>query len=108
MIAYILLALSAIAKAIMDAAKINAFPESWMWWNELTSWRNKYQWNIPFAKTAMVWITDAWHFFQMLFLNLLFIGMWLFEGTWWQLLIVIVVYKVIFQGAYSLIKTIFK
>jgi hypothetical protein len=44
------------------------FPESFgSWWNNDTAWKNKHKWKPSFLfKTALVWTTDAEHFFQML------------------------------------------
>lgn len=125
-ISYILIAIAAIAKAIQDHCKINSFPDSWTWWNESDSWRNK--WDIKHklslyegtlrvtdkrkprffgSTTFLVWVTDGWHFFQMVYLNCLIVGFWLLDEPWWVMLICLVGFKVIFQGAYSLIKIIF-
>lgn len=37
----------------------NANPQ---YWNPQISWTNKYNSKVPFAKTAMVFTTDGWHF----------------------------------------------
>jgi len=36
------------------------------WWNRRVSWKNKHEWQPSWLfKTALVWMTDAEHFFQM-------------------------------------------
>lgn len=115
----ILIALSAIAKVFMDLCKINAFPDSWTWWNERTSWANKDKWEEKLLgrqndlveaifHTVLVWVTDGWHFFQMLFLNLLFVGALMPFMKWYWVLLIIAGYKIIFQTGYSLLKLILK
>ncbi|HMN90249.1 MAG TPA: hypothetical protein PKD70_06110 [Saprospiraceae bacterium] len=51
------------------------------WWNPAVSWRNKYKnWPndarpaFPFAKTALVFLTDAWHFAKCLMIILISAG----------------------------------
>lgn len=79
----ILLIISAICKAIMDIitykydisifSNLKRFKN---WFNPNESWRNKYKDRDPqkgkafFGSTTfLVWITDAWHFFQMIMLS---------------------------------------
>ena len=93
--AFLFLALSALAKVMMDLCKISAFPERFTWLNEKTSWRLKdtleerilgkqndfLEWCFH---TFLVWVTDGWHFFQMLFLNgiVAFILVWFNTNPW--------------------------
>lgn len=119
----ILLVISAIGKAFQDSCKINIFPRSWTWWNEKTSWTIKdnienwitgkqIDWLEWLFHNVLVWITDGWHFFQMLFINTGFVGSVLFgyavwDKNWWILLLAAICWKTLFQGVYSLLKLIF-
>jgi hypothetical protein len=83
MITIILLVLAGLFKAIMDT--LNFHYESSIfakydgklgqWLNPEISWKNKYEWfpnsNIMtwLISGPLVFITDAWHFSQMLFLS---------------------------------------
>lgn len=81
-IVVILLSIASIAKAIMDVVDFK-FGESIFsdiknekrryWWNQSEGWKNKYKdrdsekgpafWG---STTFFVWLTDSWHFFQMI------------------------------------------
>lgn len=78
--------IAGVAKAIMDTLQFH-YPDSIFsklnpkFWNPDLSWTNKYSdvsklklktliWNIPYP----VFLTDAWHLFQFIFLNSLFLG----------------------------------
>jgi len=82
------------------------------WWNPSISWKNKYKNNNPdegskfFGSTTIfVWTTDAWHFFQMIFLSTFFLGivfyspMFTFEYSW---IIDFIIYRIIFGFIFSL------
>jgi hypothetical protein len=72
----IALFLAGICFAIMDTLayhfKISVFKNlNETYWNPDLSWRNKYKLRIPtkgekfpFSTTILVFLTDAWHFFQ--------------------------------------------
>lgn len=117
-VSLLLIIISAIAKALQDLCKINAFPPSWTWWNEKTSWRNKYHelssGTAPrfFGSTTfLVWLTDGWHFFQMVYLNTLMLGFWLLPfgwSEWYWTLACIIGFKVVFEISYSLLKSILR
>ena len=81
----LLIVFAAISKSIMDIIEFK-FSESifsstkdkkWLnWFNPIDSWKNKYKNRDPkqgpafFGSTTFfVWITDAWHFFQMIMLS---------------------------------------
>ena len=54
-------------RELSEHAKESKFLGWGNWWNTGTSWANKYNWNPSWLfKSAMVWVTDAEHFFQML------------------------------------------
>lgn len=78
----VLLSIASIAKSIMDTInfrfEISVFSKiknkkQKNWWDQKESWKNKYKdrdsrkgpafWG---STTFFVWITDAWHFFQMI------------------------------------------
>ena len=74
----ITLALAAISKAIRDTLSYHFETSIFKYynpkfWNPSISWKNKYK-NYPEdqkakffgSKTFLVWITDAWHLFDML------------------------------------------
>lgn len=79
----ILLIIAAISKAIMDVVSfrfersIFFKPKKWSnWFNPYGSWQNKYKNRDPkqgkrfFGSTTfLVWMTDAWHFFQMIMIS---------------------------------------
>lgn len=82
---FVLLTIASISKAVMDTvdfrfdtsifAKIKS--EKWRrWFNQEQGWKNKYKdrdstkgpafWG---STTFFVWLTDSWHFFQMIMLT---------------------------------------
>ena len=83
LIHYIVIALvilAAIFKAVMDKLQFHfeksIFLTLGKWWNPAQSWELKWKngdvrqgerfW---LSSTVLAWTTDAWHFFQMLFLS---------------------------------------
>ena len=118
LIAFVLIAFAGIAKAFQDGCKNNLFPKQWTWMNERTGWRNKYKWEkptsgeiefmvgpaFPGATTFLVWITDGWHFFQMLFLWSFAYGNYLLELRWYWVIITGIAMRVIFEVTYTIIK----
>lgn len=76
----ILVILAAISKAVMDKLQFHFEKSRWWnkgkWWNPAQSWELKWKngdinqgerfW---LSSTVLAWATDAWHFFQMLFLS---------------------------------------
>jgi hypothetical protein len=89
----------------------NAYPASWTWWNLRTGWTNKWKNGNPDdgekffgSSTFLVWLTDGWHFWQMIYLNCLMIGFWLlpFEGRqWFWVLAFIIGFKIVFEIFYT-------
>ena len=66
-----------------------------LWWNQSQGWKNKYKDRdpdkgpaFPGSTTIFVWVTDAWHFFQMIMYTSL------------QLAIIIPVHKIICENCY--------
>ena len=82
LIIVLLIIIAAISKSVMDTVSFR-FTESIFsnfknqnWWNPSISWKNKYKNQDPkqgpkfFGSTTfLVFITDAWHFFQMIMLS---------------------------------------
>ena len=71
-IVLILVAVAACANSIMDAIQFRKLGKGYDWWDKETSWRRK--WKDGDSKngeaflgssTFFVFLTDAWHFFQM-------------------------------------------
>jgi len=83
--------IAGISKSIMDTVDFhfnqsifnNIKNKKWRnWFNESEGWKNKYKDRdpkkgpaFPGSTTIFVFITDAWHFFQMIMLSSLFISM---------------------------------
>lgn len=74
------LCIAGLSKAVMDTLQFHygrsIFADCGTWWNPKESWKNKYKHNnpslgpkFPGSTTIFVWVTDAWHFFQMIFLS---------------------------------------
>lgn len=104
----ILFSLGVLANVTMDELRFHysrffgkIIPEKHQsWWNPEYSWQNKYRYLykndflIWIFSTVLVWTTDAWHFFKMIFLSCFFLVMLLLENRdliWWQYLIELVV-----------------
>lgn len=112
MIVYILIIISAVAKAVMDVISEGKWSG---WWNKSESWRNKWKDGDPEkgekffgSSTFLVWLTDGWHLFQAIFLYSLILGLLLFEGIFnpfWDFLIIAVGFGLVFEGAYRPLKT---
>lgn len=89
LIAFLLVTIAGIFDAFRDTLK-NKYEQSIFakcnrqFFDPKVSWRNKYKHRkptngaaFPFSKTALVFLTDAWHLFQFVFLTLLAIGVFL-------------------------------
>lgn len=85
---FILILISAVAKAAMDklqfhySRSIFSKFKNQQFWNPEISWKNKWKngdksqgESFFLSSTLFVSITDAWHLFQNIFLNSLFIGL---------------------------------
>ena len=117
MLSLIFIIFAAINKAIIDTLQFH-YDKSWFaihflksqgWWNPKDSWKNKYKnhditkgeafWG---ATTVFCWITDAWHFFQSLYLNFIFLAIVFFEPIIkteiliWSLIINFIIYRITF------------
>ena len=79
MVVMILLTIAAISKAIMDTLQFHYSKSIFrklnpQLWNPAVSCKNKYKLDGKTPRfygstTFLVWLTDFWHFFQMIFLN---------------------------------------
>jgi len=80
------LVIAGIGKAIMDTLQfhfsVSVFKNLGTWWDPRTSWTNKYKNHdpsqgeaFPGSTTIFVFVTDAWHFFQFIFLRFIFAAM---------------------------------
>ena len=90
-----------------DATKFN-----YLFWNPKKSWMNKYKISdgeLDLQKerflgstTFFVALTDAWHLFQLLHINSLIIGAAVAGNLmeWWVLILLVVVYRNIFELFY--------
>ena len=71
------LIISSISKSIMDILSFHYYDsifskiKNGKWWNPEISWKNKWKNDDPTqgerfvgSSTFLVWVTDAWHFFQ--------------------------------------------
>ncbi|NPV13271.1 MAG: hypothetical protein HPY57_16040 [Ignavibacteria bacterium] len=109
--------IAGIFKAIMDTLQFHFDKSIFInnnknWWNPSISWKNKYKNNDPkqgpkfFGSTTfLVSLTDAWHFFQMLFLTSIFLGLVFYipffsvSYTW---IFDFVIYRIIFSSSFNL------
>ena len=116
----ILLILTGIFNACMDTLnhkhKGSIF-EHWGWGSKSDTWKQKYKQNdpklgekFPFSKTLLVFLTDGWHFFQMLWrvsftLAIVFYSDWFInllniQNTGW--LVLFVWYSVLYLISFNL------
>lgn len=109
--------IAGISKAVMDTLLFH-FNKSIFsnknekWWNPTVSWKNKYKDNDPnkgakfFGSTTfLVFLTDAWHFFQMLFLTSIFLGLVFYTPTLivsYAWIIDFVIYRIVFGFSFNL------
>lgn len=119
----ILFAIAAICKAIMDTVdfrfensifnKIKS-EQIRLWFNQSEGWKNKYKDRdpaqgraFPGSLTWLVWVTDAWHFFQMIMLTCMQVAVIIpiiviFGFPWWSLFVMLVVVKLYMGGIFEL------
>jgi hypothetical protein len=124
----ILLIIAAISDAVMDVISFkfyqsvfSKFKKHENWFNPLISWKNKYK-NCDPSKgpaflgstTVFSWLTDAWHFFQMIMLSCFNIAIVLginyiffLNYTIWSLFIIDIIMFIIIKFLYGLIFEIF-
>lgn len=83
MVSLALLVLAGIAKAVMDTLQFHYMTSIFarynpLFWDPDMSWANKWKGGNSIkgekfflSSTLLVWTTDAWHLFQMIFLTLI-------------------------------------
>ncbi|MBC8315548.1 MAG: hypothetical protein H8E51_08590 [Bacteroidetes bacterium] len=121
----VLLTIAGIGKSIMDTLQFHfsasIFKNKGHWWNPKDSWKNKYKNRdpnqgeaFPGSTTIFVFVTDAWHFFQFIFLQSLFISIIMYRLSeysmtyfgWWgyiiDFLIMSILFRIVFQLFYKL------
>ena len=113
----LLCGLAGIAKAIQDTLahhfSSSIFRDGTFYktqfWDSKKSWINKWDYSSGSKKekflgssTIFVFMTDAWHLFQLLHLNILILGVFMIgiQFSLWGLLVAIVLYRVIFELNY--------
>ena len=112
-----LVVLAGIANAVMDKLQFhwsksiftNGTKYKEQFWNPAISWKNKYKPGLDsyklekfkFSTTALVFLTDAWHLFQMIHILLLFIGIALI-GYFCDSFLELVIYVLLSKILYSL------
>ena len=120
-IAIILLILGGFSKSVMDRLADNKWnfivrPANWFDFKSNT-WSNKYKNNdprqgekFPLSTTVLVFLTDGWHFFQMLTYSFLILGIIIlstnieevFNNEYLNLLLVFIISKGIFTISFQL------
>ena len=75
----------ALFRELSEHAKESGFTDWGRWWNTSQSWTNKHEWGkdiLPswFFGSFMVWITDAEHFFQLLSMLCVLVGVYYSGG----------------------------
>jgi hypothetical protein len=115
--AIILLIIAGISKAVKDrimtgwsTSKFKKWGFNREWWDNQISWRNKWKLQngivsqkekFPLSSTVLVFVTDAWHCFDLIFMLSLSIGIWLSPiNPIWSIVLVLAT----FQTVYSLLK----
>ena len=113
-----LLFMAGFFKSVMDVLQFkfhtSVFRNLGTWWNPKESWKFKYKNNdpeqgekFPGFKTVLVWITDAWHFFQFWMKTCLelAIAINIVEFPIW---ISFLVAKCLFSGSFSIFWKLFQ
>lgn len=116
----ILIIISSISKSIMDKlqfhydSSIFKKMKNQKWWNPSISHLNKYKNEKPEngrkflgSTTFLVFLTDAWHFFQEIFLNSLIIAILIAINTgilfhWWYWIVGFLILKLLFGTIFEL------
>jgi len=110
---------AALVKAIMDCLQFHykdspfAKFKKQIWWNPTISWKNKWRGGkpengekFPGSSTIFVWTTDAWHFFQMIFLTLMFLSIVFYTPLFsvsYSWVFDFIIYRIIFGVTFTLI-----
>jgi len=113
MVSAIFIVIAAICNAVMDKLHSHYNKSIFKnlnskWWNPSESWKNKWKNGDPSqgeaylgSSTVFVFLTDAWHFFQFLFLTFMFLGVVLYSPmvNW---IIDFIIYHVAFGMVFEL------
>lgn len=115
MIIFLFVFLAGIANAFMDTIshKGGGILPKGNWWSMELSWRNKWRNGDPkqgeaffLSSTALVFLTDAWHFFQFLMITFFCLAISLsFKYDFLYLynyLVTTIIYTIIFKILFSL------
>jgi hypothetical protein len=106
---FLFIIIAAAGKAVMDTLRFHfdnsifAKYKDNTWVNPALSWQNKWKHKSRFLdllfSTVLVWTTDAWHFFQHIFLMFLFFSMIPlgFVFHWWLPILLYAVFTGSFQ-----------
>ena len=119
----VLLIIAGISKSIMDTVDFHfetsifsniKSEQRKLWWNQSEGWKNKYKdrdstkgRKFPGSLTWLVFVTDAWHFFQMLLYLSLF-GVATLALTislpisWYWYILIFAGMKILFSGVFEL------
>jgi len=108
-IIFVLVMTSGVSKAIMDTLAFHFYASDFSklgsWWGPNRSWENKYTWSRKnkvlrwLLSSPLVWVTDAWHFFQAVF-SVTFAASFVIGGIflpWWVCFITYVGHRLIFH-----------
>jgi hypothetical protein len=136
MIEVFLITIAAIAGAFLDASAINSFKRKWLnkgqtakakWdtvgtnndkirnktypWYYLGLYKPQFKERFPFSSTILVWMTDPWHWFQMIMLSALELGIslnvefvwFLAADSFWGEVLEFLAIKSLFSGVFTFI-----
>ena len=118
MILIISIIIAAVGKSIMDTLQFHydesIFTKNQTWWNPKITWKHKYKnddstqgpafWG---STTFLVFLTDAWHFFQFIFLNSLFIAITFgtpfpFFNNFWDYIFTFLICRILFGSIFEI------
>jgi hypothetical protein len=119
-IGFILILISAVAKSVMDKLQFHYGRSIFLkfknqqFWNPEISWKNKWKngdklqgESFFLSSTVLVFTTDAWHLFQNIFLNSLFLGLFFitFKEISWLKALLFLLSRVIFGLTFTYVYT---
>ena len=119
-IGFILILVSAVGKSVMDKLQFHYSKsifskfKNQQFWNPEISWKNKWKngnklqgESFFLSSTVLVFTTDAWHLFQNIFLNLLFLGLFFitFKEISWLKALLFLLSRVIFGLKFTYVYT---
>ena len=119
-IGFILILVSAVGKSVMDKLQFHYSKsifskfKNQQFWNPEISWKNKWKngnklqgESFFLSSTLFVFTTDAWHLFQNIFLNSLFLGLFFitFKEISWLKALLFLLSRVIFGLTFTYVYT---